>query len=152
MADAVVVTGLDELIERMQAFPVEMAKIGTLNMNASLAVLHENVPPYADEPQNSSYDRTGTLGRTLGSSESGGASGGTPDIYTVRKLGGGNVEGKFGTRLDYAEKVIGDTTQAAIHRGRWWTMKTIYNASTKKIIQIWQNVANALASFLDGKR
>jgi hypothetical protein len=91
------------------------------------------------------------LGRTLGSSEAGGASGGQPEIFTVRKLGGGNMEGRFGTHLSYAQYVIGEGTQARVHRGRWYTMKTIAQKSAEKINRIWQKVGDQLAAFLEGK-
>jgi hypothetical protein len=148
---SVEVTGLKELIARMQAFPVKLAQVLVVGMAASLTTFWENVPPYPPEPQDSSYRRTGLLGRTLGSSESGGASGGQPSVFVVRKLGGGNMEGKFGTNLNYAEQVIGEGTQAAVHRGRWWTLKTVAEKATDKIKRIWIGVGDSLVNFLEGK-
>lgn len=143
------VKGLKELLARMQKYPVESAKAQALTMSAALITLWENVPPYPPAPPSSAYDRTGTLGKTLGVGESGGVSG-NPDIYTVKPLGGG-FEGRFGTKLSYAEYVIGDDTQAAVHQGRWWTMQVVANKASEKIVRLFNTLAEKLARFLDGK-
>lgn len=142
------VRGLRELIKRMQAFPQQMEAAAKTTMDAALLTLWENVPEYPDPPQNSTYRRTGTLGRTLGSSEAGGK-GGKPDVYLTRKLGGGNIEGRFGTKLEYAPYVIGDDTQADVHKGRWWTMKTIAENASEKIERLFNTLADKLAAFLE---
>lgn len=151
MTQGIEVKGLTELIDRMKAFPLELARVGALAMSASLNVLWENVPPYPPPPDGSRYVRTGTLGKSLGSSPSGGASGGSPSIYKVQKLGDGGFEGTFGTNLSYAEHVISDTNQAAVHAGRWWTIKTIAEKAAAKIESVWQAVAVKLAAFLEKK-
>lgn len=148
---AIEVRGLDELITRMRAFPGKLAQVMAVAMSASLNTFWENVPPYPPPPETSTYRRTGTLGRTLGSSEAGGTSGGQPEIYAIRRFGSGHMEGRFGTRLEYAEYVIGEGTQARMHSGRWWTMKTIAEKAKEKINRIWQDVGNKLAAFLDGR-
>lgn len=150
MSQAVEIKGLKELIDSMRRYPLELAKTTTVAMAASLNTLWENVPPYPRPPEGSKYRRTGTLGRTLGSGQAGGTSG-EPDIYTVKQLGAGNVQGVFGTSLDYSSYVIGDTQQAAVHQGRWWTMKTIAEKSAEKINKIWQSVGDKLAAFLERK-
>src|SRR3972149_3265026 len=101
------VRGLKELIARMKAYPQKLNAALGITMDAAMLTLWENVPPYPPEPEASTYDRTGTLGR----GEAGGKSGGQPDIYEVREMGGG-FEGHFGTNLEYAPYVIGDDTQA----------------------------------------
>lgn len=145
------VTGLKELIQRMSAFPATLAAKLAVTMSAALNVLWEKVPPYPPPPQDSSYRRTGTLGRSLGSSEGGGVSGGEPSIYTVRKLGGGNMEGKFGTNLEYAPYVIGEDSQSQAHVGRWWTIRTVAELAKEKIGQVFEKLGNDLAAFLEGK-
>src|SRR5512145_1411516 len=110
MPVSVEVEGLSELIGRMDAYPKQIQDGMSEAMQDTLLVVNENVPSYAEKPATSSYDRTGTLGRTLGSSIEGGKRG-SPDIYEVRALGSG-VEGRFGTNLDYAPYVIGDKEQA----------------------------------------
>lgn len=144
----ITVEGLDELIARMNAFPNELIKVNAVAMSASLNTFWEKVPPYPQQSPGSTYVRTGTLGKSLGSSMSGGASGGKPNIYTIRSLGAGNVEGKFGSRLSYAPAVIGES-QAPAFDGRWWNIKTIAERATSKIDSIWKAVADKLAAFLD---
>jgi len=119
-------------------------------MQASLNVLHENVQPYPAPPPDSTYRRTGTLGRTLGSSESGGESG-KPQIFEVKQMGH-EVTGRFGTKLEYAPYVIGEGEQAEVHKGRWWTVKTIAEKAKAKIDRIWQAVGDALARYLEKGR
>jgi hypothetical protein len=150
-APVIEVRGLTELIQRMQQYPQKLAAVVKTGMDATLAALWESVPPYPASPPDSTYRRTGTLGRTLGSSFSGGKSGGEPSIYSTRSLGAGNIEGRFGTNLDYAPYVIGDGTQAKVHQGRWWTMTTIAEKAKSKITAVWNSVGTKLANFLDGK-
>jgi hypothetical protein len=149
MTSSIEIRGLKELIERMQKYPRELQQSVGVTMDAAMLALHENVPPYPPPPGDSSYDRTGTLGRTLGSSEGGGRSG-TPDVYEVREMGS-TWEGHFGTNLDYAPHVIGDDTQAWMHQGRWWTIKTVADKATDKINRMFGTLAEKLAKFLEGK-
>lgn len=149
MPEVVEVTGMKELISRMQQFPQKLNVAMKAGMDASLSVLWENVPPYPPPPETSTYRRTGTLGRTLGSNFSGGKSG-KPEIYQTKKLGDG-YQGRFGTNLNYAPHVIGEGTQSRVHRGRWWTLKTVAEKAQSKILQVWQGVVDKLARFLDGK-
>jgi hypothetical protein len=151
MPELIEVKGLDELIHDMEAYPTELNKVVGVSMNASLVALHEKVPPYPRQNPGSSYRRTGTLGRSLGSSEGGGASGGSPSIYQVRTLGQGNFEGTFGTNLDYADYVIG-THQAGMHSSNWWNITLIAQRAADKIERIWKKCGELLAQFLEGKR
>lgn len=144
------IKGLEEITQRMQRFPNEFSKVADVTMDASLLTLWENVPPYPAPSPDSSYDRTGTHGRKLGSDVGGGKSGGTPSIYTKKKLGSG-MEGRFGTNLEYSQYVIGDTTQAAVHQGRWYKMRDIADKSRSKIISLWNIASEKMARFLDGK-
>lgn len=143
------VRGLNEIIQRMQKFPDKLSKVLETGMKASLLALWEKVPPYPNPPQDSTYRRTGTLGRTLGSSEGGGKGSATPSIYETRKLGNG-MEGKFGTNLDYAPYVIGEQSQAR-HMRHWWKTSKIAKDAKSKIEQVWKGIAKSLADFLDGK-
>lgn len=151
MAQLIEVSGLNELLARMKKYPAEMMKGMVLTMTASLITLWENVPPYPAEPPNSRYDRTGTLGRSLGSDTGGSAGAGEPDIFTVRKLGASSFEGKFGSNLEYAPYVIGDDTQAEVHSGRWWNMRFVANKASEKINSLWQTLGKKMAAFLEGK-
>ena len=150
MADNVTeIRGLDALIAKMKYFPQKFKQLQGLGMKASLNILWENVPPYPPQPADSTYQRTGTLGRTLGSSESGGKSGGRPSIFTVKGLGTSNVEGRFGTNLDYAEHVIGD--QQARQNAHWWKLSSVLQKSEAKIKGVWEGIMKQMAKFLDSR-
>lgn len=150
MPELIEVKGLKELLSRMTAYPVELAKAGAVAMSASLNTLWENVPAYPQQDPQAHYRRTGTLGRSLGSSEGGGAAGSSPSVYKIRALGEGNFEGEFGTNLDYAPYVIGDN-QAGMHSSNWWNIRTIAERAADKIEKIWQMLGDKLAAFLEGK-
>ena len=150
MADkAIEVTtkGLDPLINNMRQFPVRFKKLQKLGMHASLLVFWENVPPYPAQPAESTYRRTGTLGRTLGSSQTGGKSGGEPDIFKTVGLGSTKAEGRFGTRLGYAPYVIGD--EQAKQNAHWWKLADVVGLSEEKIVKVWEGIMNKMTAFLN---
>ena len=150
MSELITIEGLKEIINRMTAYPLDLAKIVYESMGGSLYTLNENVPPYPQKDSGSTYRRTGTLGRSLGVASNdgkGGGAGGNPSIFKVKQLGGGNVEGKFGTNLEYAEFVIGEN-QAGMHSSNWWTIRTIAERAADKIEKIWQQCDDLLAQFL----
>jgi hypothetical protein len=140
--------GLDQLIRRMQAYPEKLKSVIFVTMDATLLTLWESVPPYPPKPSNSSYTRTGTLGRSLGSGEGGGQGSGTPSIFESKELGGFGYQGRFGTNLNYAEYVIGDDTQAS-QNSHWWVMKTVASRAKEKIDRLWKNLASQMAEFLE---
>lgn len=143
------VIGLKALRRRMRQFPDKYNQAVKKTLNWSLHKLWSNVPPYPPKPTGSTYDRTGTLGRTLGSGESGGKAQGEPDIFTVFEHGG-NVDGaEFGTRLEYAPFVLGE--RQAGHMGHWWTMKKLARKTKPDIIKAFKKMAKTLARFLEGK-
>ena len=143
------VNGLTQLIGRMKSAPSKMQIFLSDAMRKSLETLREGVPPYPPERMGQKYIRTERLGRSMGSGFGGGAQG-MPDIFEV-KMGGGMVEGRYGSRVGYAEYVIGEGTQAWMHAGRWWTVKTVLNNAMKAIESIWQAVGVRIAAYLDGK-
>lgn len=148
METKIEVRGLKEIIARFGKLPQKVQQALRVNMEASLHTLTENVPPYPEKSDSSTYRRTGTLGRTLGSSMEGGASGEKPSIFEVKSLGSG-VAGRWGTKTEYAPYVIGETEQAWMHKGRWWTVKVVAEKAKEKIVRIWNNVGDALARFLE---
>ena len=142
------IRGLAELQQRMRDYPKQLAAAIQKTLQASLLTLWENVPPYPPPPEDSTYVRTGTLGRTLGSNIEGGRSGG-PDVYEVRQLGS-VWEGHFGSALEYAPHVIGDDTQARQNE-HWWKISVIKERAEEKIIKLFGILAEKMAKFLDGK-
>lgn len=149
---SVKVEGLEELHRRFAAFPNHYNRVVQHSMAATLLKLWEHVLPYPPQPPDSAYRRTGTLGRTLGSGEGGGRSGGQPDIFEIKNRRR-YTEGRFGTHLEYAKYVIGDySSQQAGHMRHWWTLPqdVLYQAHDD-ILKIWRDVGKQLADFLRGK-
>jgi len=134
--------GLDQAVNKLKTMPAKLDAGMNRTMTASLNVLWENVPPYPAPPEGSAYVRTGTLGRTLGSGP-GGGKGATPTVYSVTGSGM-SIQGTFGTNLDYAKYVIDPDRQAYMHKGRWWTMKTIRDKAVNKINQLWEAFVRAV--------
>lgn len=148
----ITITGLVELRQRFAAFPDKYNKSLQKTMQAVLLKVWELVPAYPSPPPNSSYRRTGTLGRTLGVSAGGGRAG-RPDIYEKRQAGGYH-EARFGTRLEYARYVIGDKSseQAWMHEGRWWTIpQDLFEKVREPIEKLFEIATEEMAKWLDGK-
>jgi hypothetical protein len=148
MPQLVEVRGLEELLTRMKRYPLEMHKALATTMSAALIAVWEAVPPYPPPPADSTYVRTGTLGKSLGSGLSGGSAG-EPDIFTVRPVGSMDYEGKFGTRLEYAEFVIGENQAAS--NSHWWNIRTVAGRAAEKIGKLFNTLGEKLAAFLEGK-
>lgn len=143
------VHGLDELMVRFRQFPEKYSKAVAKTLNAALLVLQGAVPAYPRPPAGSKYKRTGLLGRSLGSSETGGKMG-KPDIFQV--IGRhGYQEGRFGTRAKYAAHVVGDYASQQSERMRhWWTVEQdVVRRASDKITSVFQRLGVALAKFLD---
>jgi hypothetical protein len=138
------------LSRRMMAFPQQWTEVSDATMEAVLLHIQGSVPSYPTQRQGSSYVRTGTLGRTLGSSMGGGMSG-SPDVKTVERSGS-YVQARFGTRLNYAPRVIGAESQGALFKALgWWTMKDVAEAARAGIIELADEMTDALAEWLEGK-
>lgn len=141
--------GLKEVVNKLQYFPKKLKALQKTGMDASMLVLWENVPPYPPPPGTSTYRRTGTLGRSLGSSEGGGNAGGQPQIYQVKGLGSNTVEGRFGTKVSYAEYVIGENQ--AGHMGHWWKLSSILEKASEKIVAVWQEIVQTAVDWLNSR-
>jgi len=151
MTQVIEVLGLEEVIEKLDNYPKMLNEMISETTEASLLTLWENVPPYPPEPENSTYRRMGTLGRSLGSGAQGGKDG-QPDIMEVRPLGSGvGYEGQFGSRLDYAPLVIGDDLQAG-HMGHWWKISKVAELAADKINRLYQTMVDKLVEFMNGSR
>jgi len=147
------VEGLEELRARFAQFPNKFNAELKDTLWDSLNIVWEKVLPYPPKSESSTYIRTGTLGRSLGSSESGGRASGSPSIYQVKSQGPKVMFGEFGTNVEYAPYVIGDKEQIRIHkRNGWWTLVQIGERAKPKIQQAFESMARGLATWLDGKR
>jgi len=150
-------SGMEPLRRKIAAFENRAKRAMRMSMEATLLVVWENVPPYPDPPATSTYTRTGTLGRSLGSSEQGGMGGQSPDILKV-DVKGDQITGTFGTTLYYAPYVIGGDTglaqsQTATHaRTGWYTIpQTLWEKSEKKVRRIWDDMAKELVAWFEGR-
>ena len=151
MAKQIEVRGLKELAQRFKDYPQKYIKVMAKTMTTALLVLWEKVPGYPPPPSGSKYRRTGTLGRSLGIGMSGGKMG-QPDIFTVKKMGGSNFKGTFGTRLGYAKHVIGDRSQqSSFFSQYWWRLEQTTGRAFHKIVSVFNIATDALAKFLEGK-
>jgi hypothetical protein len=128
MAD--VVRGLDSLIRHYTKLRDDMRPmLERLTEKATLYV-HSQVPDYPPPPSNSTYIRTGTLGRTI--------------TTRVESLGT-KVVGFIGTNTVYAPYVISDQEvgergpQAEVHKGRWWTLQGVVRAAKAAVIKIYED-------------
>ena len=140
-----------DLLQRMAKYPQQLDDVMMKAGKASLLVIQENVPPYPPQPPNSHYRRTGTLGRSLGVGQTGGAVG-MPDIFTVKKVGSHAYEGEFGSRLSYAPDVVGEGSQKPIFKAiGWFTTKTIAQRAAGKVVEVYEIAARKMAEFLEGR-
>jgi hypothetical protein len=120
-----------------------------LGMQSTLIAVNEGIPAYPPEPATSTYDRQGTLAKTLGSTMEGGKGDNPPDIYEVKALGT-VFEGHFGSNLEYAPYVVGDDTQAA-HMRHWWVLSKAVERALDKITKAWQIIADNMVKFVEGR-
>jgi hypothetical protein len=127
------INGLKEIIDKFDKLPREVQRALRKTMDNSLLELQQNVVEMGYPPQRTNlvrpYKRTGTLGRSIGI-------GAKPTVYSITGSGS-NIQGKFGTNLAYAKYVIGDETQAYMHKQWWWTMSVVKNRAQDKIKQLW---------------
>lgn len=145
------VTGLEELRDRFKRAPKKFNSALKKTLEAALLKIWEIVGNlgYPRPPQGSKYTRTGTLGRTIGTSQFGGRSGSKPEIYKIEKFGNYQT-GEFGTRLHYARYVIGEK-QAWMHVGRWWNIKQVAEKAKAPIEKLFNLMAEELARWLEGQ-
>lgn len=137
-----------DLFSRFERYPKELEKEMRFTLDQSLHHVWGSVPAYPQQRANSSYRRTGTLGRTLGISMQGGQSG-KAEIFTIKSIGSSKYEARFGTRLHYAPQVIGTQTQKALFKSlRWWTMEDIRKKAEPGIVKLFNLMAERLVKFL----
>lgn len=151
MTKQIEVHGLDEIRQRMEMYPVKYTEEVARAVATSMLVLQENIPPYPPQPSDSTYERTGTLGRSIGITQQGGRVG-QPSIFKIRRVGGMDFEGRFGTNLKYAPRVIGDRSQqSSFFSQYWWRLEQVIGPSYRKINEIFGKLTANLAKFLAGK-
>jgi len=139
-----------DLLQRMAAYPKDLDREMRKTSEAALLHVQGSVPAYPPQKAGSSYARTGTLGRTLGSSMSGGVAG-SPDIKAIKRIGQGKYEARFGTRLFYAPDVIGTGTQKSLFkRLGWWTMRAVQKLAEPGIVKLFNAMAERMVKKIGG--
>jgi hypothetical protein len=141
--------GLDEIRAKYKRFPKQLGAAMRETLIASLYELQGSVPPYPAQHEDSTYRRTGILGKSLGVNMQGKKEG-TPDIFEVRNRQN-RWTGHFGSRVEYAPPVIGEK-QAPVHEGRWWTISTIAKRARQKIEKRFNQMAERLAHWLNSNK
>lgn len=142
------VEGLEPILARFTKFKSVMNRELRKTMDLSLNIIHESIPAYPPKKPTTKYIRTGILGKSLGVNQ-GGSPSGKPDIRRI--TGSGNyIQGEFGSRLYYAPYVIGE--KQARQNKHWWIFaRDVPTRAMGKLTDAWNNLANNLAAFLDGK-
>lgn len=139
-------TNPPDLFQRFERYPQRLDDELQTAMDKAMLHMQGSIPEYPAQNPASSYERTGTLGRTVG------LGGSKADTYQVKRLGAGSYEGRIGTRLYSAQYVIGEGTQArkVAQSAPWWTMKDVAEKAQEGIVRIFENMAEKLARWLDG--
>jgi hypothetical protein len=108
--------GLDDVLKKLDS--ERMRAAAERGMGKGVTHVHQNIPAYPAPPPNSTYRRTGTLGRS---------------ITTKTERTAGNILGIIGSNTDYAPVVISENTQAPVHQGRWWTLHEVVRKAADKV-------------------
>jgi hypothetical protein len=112
------VKGLDDLIVRIDSSARILYRHLRRAMGRGLAALQRRIQPYPAPPPDSSYKRTGTLGRRW-------------QANVVEHAPA--VRGILSNPTSYAPFVVGEETQATIHKVRWKTDKQAANEALPTI-------------------
>ena len=89
---------------------------------AGADVLRAELRKYPPPPTNSTYRRTGTLGKSWTKT-------------TMRGGKGGGWIAQVGTRLKYAPFVQDDSRQAKVHQGRWQTVQSVAKDKRGEVVK-----------------
>jgi len=126
------VRGLDKLQRKFDMSDDVVKRESHDAMESAVALVHDRAGSYPPAPPNSSYVRTGTLGRRF--------------AHRVTHFSGG-VKGYVTNPIPYAPYVRGEE-QAAVHAGRWATMKQIVEEKRGAIEGFFARAMRNLARFL----
>jgi len=132
------IKGLDKLDKKLKHLQGKEIK-DALHKTTDKAVkyVHSQVPEYPPPPPASTYRRTGTLGR---------------QINTAVKEVGSEIYGVIGSPTKYSPGVIsseyipevGAGPQAAVHKGRWWTLQDVVKKSLAEVKRFYSKMLEDL--------
>ena len=143
------IKGFQELSKRFASAPNVFKGRLKATMLASLYVIWQNVPAYPPQSQDSTYARTGLLGKSFGVDMSGDQSGGA-DIFEVKELSG-YITGAFGSNLHYAQYVVGENQKSIFGRLGWWNISGLAKASRAGIQELFRILEEGLRDYLEGR-
>jgi len=124
MPNEIIVLNLDRVIQRLRDYPDIAGPAYTRATQKSLLLLAGELATYPPAPADSSYDRTGLLGREWTIA--------TPEVQSL----GAEFVGAIGTGVIYAEYVQGEE-QAWMHVGVWQTAQEIADDRRRRIMAIY---------------
>lgn len=122
--------GHREIAERLERMRAEYPSGIRRAMMEAIYYVHSTVPRYPQKPPESTYRRTGTLGRS---------------INTEVRAVGTDMVAAIGTNVVYAPWVISSEPvagppaagpQAWVHVGRWWTLQRVVEDARGRVDEI----------------
>ena len=116
----ITVTNLDRVIRRIDGLQRGDYLQGVASAGADL--LRAEMRRYPPAPANSTYRRTGTLGKSWTRS-------------VMRGGRGGGWLAQVGTRLKYAPYVQDEGRQAEVHQGRWQTIQSVAKDKRDEVVR-----------------
>lgn len=118
---------------------VDIKAINNTATKTAVLFVQSNIPPYPSPPPDSTYRRTGQLGRSLTAMQ-----GRNPDALSrVESTLFGDV-GYVGTRTKYSPYVVDQDRQARVHKGRWYTLQQVLRNSRAGIVMIYKKAYRAM--------
>ena len=151
MGKAIEIKWLTKIRKRFEQYPEYYNNVIRKMLGGVGLLFEEFLPPYPPANPDSSYPRTGKLGQSLGSSESGGKGSGQATLFEITQSNRYH-ELKFGTNLEYAKYVIGPPgTQAQQHEGRWWRLEDVPERAKDKLTALVNATGRELVRFLNGR-
>lgn len=113
--------GFDELTRNLNKYPAISRRIIGDSLRDILVMLAGDASRYPSAPSNSTYRRTGTLGRLWTSA--------TPQVNVSQQRLGGRI----GNKTPYGPYVQSSRFQAKVHVGRWRTTEQVIQENLKEI-------------------
>lgn len=116
MSITIKIDGIDKLVRKLGK--VEGVNYLRPAMQRAVYRLQARLAQYPAQPPNSTYRRTGTLGRKWTSKVD---------------VGNGIIRGRVGNNTEYAPLVQSYRFQARVHRGRWQTDRYVVDTERRNI-------------------
>lgn len=133
-----------DLEARYRQFPKEYDRRIAKKNQKLKKILVKAIPPYPN--RSSPYERTFRLGRSLGQYGRVKA-----DIERVERIGVGSYAIRIGSKVSYAQYVVGPGTQAWMHQGIWYTLDQIPGFAEGDLQKHAEEIQEEQARWLDGK-